>query len=215
MRTKPDPIGHFQSAKSPEQAASTASIPDDDLPEPEILSEKQWNTISCLLACDSLQSAADSAGINVRTLRRWLRTPVFLEEYNRTRRQHLDHVGTHLQSAAADAAATLMRLLKCGDPLIELRAARTILQLSQKAADTAALEQRIVDLEDENLTQAAQIEQLEAKSEANYQMALRFETQLCDLEESLKDGTYRSHRRVSRETWNNMFSGQVVEPLRR
>ena len=80
MRTKPDQIGHF----------------DEDLPEPEVLSEKQWNTISCLLACESLQAAADSAGINVRTLRRWLRTPVFLEEYNRTRRQHLDHVGTHL-----------------------------------------------------------------------------------------------------------------------
>ena len=197
MRTKPAQIGHF----------------DEDLPEPEVLSEKQWNTISCLLACDSLQSAADSAGINVRTLRRWLRTPVFLEEYNRTRRQHLDHVGTHLQSAAADAAATLMRLLKCGDPLIELRAARTILKLSQKAADTASLEQRIVDLEDENLTQAAQIEQLEAKSEANSQRAEHFENRLFELEESLRTGTYRTPHLMSKDTWDSMFSGHSSGPL--
>ena len=213
MRTKPGQIGHFKGAKSPEQAASTASIPDDDSLEPEILSEKQWNTISCLLACDTLQAAADSAGINVRTLRRWLRTPVFLEEYNRTRRQHLDHVGTHLQSAAADAAATLMRLLKCGDPLIELRAARTILQLSQKAADTAALEQRIVDLEDENIEQAAQIEQLEAKSESNSQRAEHFENRLFELEESLRTGTYRTPRLMSKETWDSMFAGRPSGPL--
>jgi len=200
MRTKPGEIGQFS---------------DDDQDEPDVLTPQQWNAISCLLACDTLQSAADNAGINVRTLRRWLRTPVFLDEYTRTRRQHLDHVGTHLQSAAADAAATLMRLLKCGDPLIELRAAKTILQMSQKAADTRELEQRIVDLESENQEQAASIEQLEAKSEANYQMALRFETQLCELEESLKDGTYRSHRKVSKETWDNMFSGQSLAAVRR
>ena len=213
MRTKPGQIGHFKGAKSPEQAASTASIPDDDSLEPEILSEKQWNTISCLLACDSLQSAADSAGINVRTLRRWLRTPVFLDEYNRTRRQHLDHVGTHLQSAAADAAATLMRLLKCGDPLIELRAARAILQFSQKAADTAALEQRIVDLEDENLEQAAQIEQLAAKSDANQQRAEHFENRLFELEESLRTGTYRTPRLMSKDIWDSMFSGHSADPI--
>jgi len=121
MRTTSGEIGQFS---------------DDEQDEPDVLTPQQWNAISCLLASDTLQSAADNAGINVRTLRRWLRTPVFLDEYSRTRRQHLDHVGTHLQSAAADAAATLMRLLKCGDPLIELRAAKTILQMSQKAADT-------------------------------------------------------------------------------
>jgi len=200
MRTTSGEIGQFS---------------DDEQDEPDVLTPQQWNAISCLLASDTLQSAADNAGINVRTLRRWLRTPVFLDEYSRTRRQHLDHVGTHLQSAAADAAATLMRLLKCGDPLIELRAAKTILQMSQKAADTRELEQRIVDLESENQEQAASIEQLEAKSEANYQMALRFETQLCELEESLKDGTYRSHRKVSKETWDNMFSGQSLAAVRR
>ena len=200
MRTTSGEIGQFS---------------DDEQDEPDVLTPQQWNAISCLLASDTLQSAADNAGINVRTLRRWLRTPVFLDEYTRTRRQHLDHVGTHLQSAAADAAATLMRLLKCGDPLIELRAAKTILQMSQKAADTRELEQRIVDLESENQEQAASIEQLEAKSEANYQMALRFETQLCELEESLKDGTYRSHRKVSKETWDNMFSGQSLAAVRR
>jgi len=214
MRTKPGRIGHFPGDRSSEQAASAANLLDDDYTEPEVLSEKQWNAISCLLTCDTLQAAADSAGINVRTLRRWLRTPEFLEEYNRTRRQHLDHVGTHLQSAAADAAATLMRLLKCGDPLIELRAARTILQLSQKAADTAALEQRIVDLEDENLEQAAQIERLEAKSESNFQRAEHFENRLFELEESLKNGTYRTPRLMSKETWDSMFSGHSSSPLR-
>jgi len=209
MRAKSD------SFASTAETASAVSIDDDNSTEPEILSEKQWTAISCLMQCDTLQSAADSAGVNVRTLRRWLHTPEFLAEYNRTRRQHLDHVGTHLQSAASDAAATLMRLLKCGDPLIELRAARTILQLSQKAADTASLEERIVDLEAENLTQAAQIEQLEAKSETNLKQAEHFEDQLYKLELSLSNGTYRTPHLMSKEIWDGMFTGSLSNHIKR
>ena len=63
------------------------------------------------------------------------------------------------------------------------------------------------------MEQAAQIEQLEAKNESNFQRAEHFESRLFNLEESLKNGTYRTPHLMSKETWDSMFSGHSTGPL--
>jgi len=165
------------------------------------LSDKQCTAISCLLEGNTMQATAEACEIDVRTLRRWLQTEEFVEEYNDARRQQLDRVTAHLQSAAADAADTLMRLLKCGDPLIELRAAKTILQMSQRSVNIADLEKRVDDLETENALQAEQIEQLTSRNEC----LKNAEDELKGLRYGLTAGTLARPDWVSKTAWDRMF----------
>ena len=184
------------------QPASSSSIPtpDSESTEPEALSDKQWTAISCLLDGKTLQATADTCGINARTLRRWLHSPDFSEEYNRARRQHLDNVAAHLQSAANDAADTLMRLLKCGDPVVELRAAKTILQITQKSVETAEIEKRLDDLERTTAEQAEQIEKLQSENE----MLSEYRDNYREMMHTLVTGTFQRPKQVSNSAWDKI-----------
>ena len=179
---------------------ANADILEQDENEQDKLSDKQWTAISCLLDGTTLQATADTCGINARTLRRWLHSPDFSEEYTRARRQHLDNVAANLQSAANDAAETLMRLLKCGDPLIELRAAKTILQISQKSVENAEIQKRLDDLESTNAQQAVQIRKLESE---NYSLN-RSSSEFATLKHELKIGTFTRPDWISKSAWDSM-----------
>jgi len=179
---------------------ANADILEQDENEQDKLSDKQWTAISCLLDGKTLQATADTCGINARTLRRWLHSPDFSEEYTRARRQHLDNVAANLQSAANDAAETLMRLLKCGDPLIELRAAKTILQISQKSVENAEIQKRLDDLESTNAQQAVQIRKLESE---NYSLN-RSSSEFATLKHELKIGTFTRPDWISKSAWDSM-----------
>jgi len=179
---------------------ANADILEQDENEQDKLSDKQWTAISCLLDGKTLQATADTCGINARTLRRWLHSPDFSEEYTRARRQHLDNVAANLQSAANDAAETLMRLLKCGNPVIELRAAKTILQISQKSVENAEIQKRLDDLESTNAQQAVQIRKLESE---NYSLN-RSSSEFATLKHELKIGTFTRPDWISKSAWDSM-----------
>ena len=132
--------------------------------EDDKLSDKQWTAISYLAAGKTLQATADNCQINVRTLRRWLQTSDFVEEYKRARHQQMEAQAASLQSAANEAMATLMRHLKCGDPTIELRAAKTIFQIYQKSVENAELKTTIDELQQTNSRQAEDIRALEKEN---------------------------------------------------
>ena len=132
--------------------------------EDDKLSDKQWTAISYLAAGKTLQATADNCQINVRTLRRWLQSSDFAEEYKRARRQQMEALAASLQSAANEAMATLMRHLKCGDPQIELRAAKTIFQIYQKSVENAELTKTIYELQQTNERQAEDIRTLEKEN---------------------------------------------------
>jgi len=182
------------------QPASSPTITDSESTGPEALSDKQWTAISCLLDGKTLQATADTCGINARTLRRWLHSPDFSEEYTRARRQHLDNVAAHLQSAANDAADTLMRLLKCGDPVVELRAAKTILQITQKSVETAEIEKRLDDLERTTAEQAEQIEKLQSENE----MLSEYRDNYREMMHTLVTGTFQRPKQVSNSAWDKI-----------
>jgi len=80
------------------------------------------------------------------------------------RRQQMEAQAASLQSAANEAMATLMRHLKCGDPAIELRAARTIFQIYQKSVENAELKNTIDELQQANDRQAEDIRTLEKEN---------------------------------------------------
>ena len=182
--------------------AKVENIVEEEAPEKtEKLTDRQQSAICCLIEGNTLQASADTCGINVRTLRRWMQLPEFREEYNKARRQHLDHVAARLQSSADDAAETLARLLKCGDPLIELRAAKAILQISQKSVEAAELEKRAADLERSTAQQAKQIRHLKAENE----LLSSSYNELHDLKQGLEFGTLHRPEWVSKSAWERMF----------
>jgi len=175
----------------------------------EKLSPKQWSAISSLMEGRNMQATADLCDINVRTLRRWLQSADFVEEYNRTRRQHLENVTAHLLSAAADAADTLMRLLKSGDPIVELRAARAILQMSHKGAEMADLKKRMDELERVNAKQEQQIEKLEA---ANRSLQSSKE-ELHEMTTSLMAGTFQRPTWLTTSAWEKIVRTNTRIPV--
>ena len=111
-----------------------------------------------------------------------------------------DRLSVYLQAAAIDAAETLMRLLKCGDPLIELRAARTILQASQKSVDKAETQQKMTDLKKENEDQIEQIEKLEAENKS----LLDYRDQFRKIVNTLVDGSFQRPDWITLRSWEKI-----------
>ena len=111
-----------------------------------------------------------------------------------------DRLSVYLQAAAIDAAETLMRLLKCGDPLIELRAARTILQASQKSVDKAETQQKMTDLKKENEDQIEQIEKLEAENKS----LLDYRDQVRKIVNTLVDGSFQRPDWITLRSWEKI-----------
>ena len=188
----------------PKPAVQKADVEADELNDGlDKLSAKQWNAIASLLEGKTLQAAADACNINVRTLRRWLHDADFSEEYTRARRQHLDNIAGSLLTAAQDAAETLMRLLKCGDPLIELRAAKAILQISQKSVENSDVQKRVRDLEKHNALQAVQIHKLEATNKLLQQSKDEYGA----MSHSLITGTFQRPDWITSSAWDKIVRG--------
>jgi len=94
-----------------------------------------------------------------------------------------------------------MRLLKCGDPLIELRAAKTILQITQKSVENIEIQKRLDDLEQTNEQQAAQISKLESENRSLH----RSDSELSTLKKELKFGTFTRPDWISISAWDSIF----------
>ena len=165
------------------------------------LSETQHTAITCLLECPSIQEAADKCGVNLQTLQNWMQTPAFAKELNKMRRLHLNQVTTFLQSAANDAAATLMRLLKCGDPLLELRAAKIILQVTKESVATAETQQSAIDQEEAKTQQTEQIVKLEEENKS----LLSNQDDVKAIVKDLAHGTFRRPDWVTKRAWEQII----------
>jgi len=174
--------------------------PQNEDQKDDSLSDTQRSAISCLLESPSIQAAADKCGVSFRTLCDWLEIPAFVQEFNKVRRRNLTQVSAFVQSAATEAAETLMRLLKCGDPLIELRAARAILQTSQKSLESSEVEQRTEDQGRVNSEQADQIQALQTENAS----LLDFKLEFLKIMNTLVDGTFRRPEWLSVRTWEKI-----------
>jgi len=171
---------------------------DETIQDP--LTETQRSAISCLLECHSIQTAAEKCSVDPRTLSAWLQSPAFSEELTKARRHQFDQVTARLQSAANDAAETLMRLLKCGNPLIELRAAKIIVQTSQKSLENAETETKARDLKRTNTL-------LEGRMEALKEQIISLQkskTEFLEMTHSLITGTFKRPEWITQFAWDKI-----------
>jgi transposase-like protein len=109
---------------------------------------KKEQAIAALLSSRNLEQAAETAGIGVTTLRRWMRNAQFKKEYLQARREGLAQATARLQQSSGPAAATLLKLMvEPGmPPAIRLRAADYVLKHGIKTLQDDDLEVRLAQL---------------------------------------------------------------------
>lgn len=83
--------------------------------------------LTALLRAGSVTAAARASGVSERSLYRMLGKPDFVQELRYRRKQAADASAGLVQAASDQAIATLLRLINCGKPAIEARAAAYIL----------------------------------------------------------------------------------------
>ena len=193
-------LAETDSERTVDEMRKAAGVFDDD-PKPEELTEQQVMAISCLMECPSMTAAADKCGVNVRTLRRWMQNPLFMSEFNKMRRQDLDQITANLLDSAKEAVAVLKLLLKSPDPSIQLRAAKIILQASQKSVETAEVNQKIDEQEKTIKNQRCRIRAL------NYELGplQGVDRELAALKQHLRWGTFTRPDWLPVENWNQLF----------
>jgi hypothetical protein len=110
-------------------------------------SRKQDAAIIALLAYPTIPEAAKACGVGETTLWRWLQDPDFQVAYRQARRQVVEKAIVELQRACSDAVKTLTRNLNCGQPAVEVSAAKVILDQATKGVELSDLVERVEQLE--------------------------------------------------------------------
>jgi HEAT repeat protein len=113
----------------------------------ERFSRGQRAALTALLITTSVRTAAQTAGIGVSTLRRWLSQPDFQEEYRRLSRETHQQAVSAVLSAQREAVAVLVRLLGSTSADVRLRAASKLLDVGHRIAEDD-LDQRLARLEE-------------------------------------------------------------------
>jgi hypothetical protein len=85
--------------------------------------------VAALLSSPSIRSAANRSGISERTMRRWLRDPLFTDRLTVAQREAQDVALGEVRGLAGQAVAALRRSLVCEQPAVQLRAAIEVLEL--------------------------------------------------------------------------------------
>ena len=115
--------------------------------KPQKLTHKQEQAIACLLTTRTVSEAAEACGVGEATMFRWLRIEQFDMRYRRARKAILDGALGDLQVSTREAVETLKRLLDCGKPSVEVRAAMAIIDLGIRVGELGDLAERIRHLE--------------------------------------------------------------------
>ncbi len=123
------------------------------------LSANQQRALQALLATTSIAAAAEEAGLNARTIKRYLAEPTFAQVYREQREIALQETVSALQSGGVAAVTALREALDTDDDNLRLRAARAVLDYLFKGVE---LERRVRETED----LIARIDALEAGSGA-------------------------------------------------
>lgn len=110
------------------------------------LSSTQERALANLLLSGSPKRAAVIAGVNERTVRRWLDSETFAAEYRRRSRAIAREAATDLLAAQRQAVLTLREGMASGSHATRVRAARAVMELAARLLDDD-MDQRLVDLE--------------------------------------------------------------------
>ena len=113
------------------------------------LGRKKEAAIVALLSQRSVDEAARTCDVPVRTLYRWLQEPEFQKAYRAARREAFGQATARLQQATGAAATTFLKLMVDPNvpPAVRLRAADCEFNHSAKAIEIEDLDARITELE--------------------------------------------------------------------
>lgn len=103
--------------------------------------------VTVLLTAPSVAAAARRLGVTARTVRRWRTRPEVQAALGEARRALVTRGVTRLCRATDAAARRLRRNLRCGQPAVEVAAAKAILDAATKAVEVLDLAERVERLE--------------------------------------------------------------------
>lgn len=103
--------------------------------------------IAALVSARTIGEAAKQVGVSERTLKTWMQDPVFAEKLQQARAEVFRDAIAGIQAAATEAVATLQRNMKCGDPRVEVQAARVVLDCGLKTHEVFDQDERLKKLE--------------------------------------------------------------------
>jgi hypothetical protein len=97
----------------------------------------------------TVRQAATAAGISTATATKWLRDASFCRAYDDARRQALGETLHYLQQSMHAAVAKLVTLLTdpASKPVVQLAAARAILEYGLRAVELEEVQTRIAQLQ--------------------------------------------------------------------
>ena len=118
--------------------------------QPDQLTPNQIVALEALLTCPTQQAAAKKAGVDVSTLRRWLKESEFAAAYQSARQGLIDATLNGLQAVAQKAVETLEGVLNdaTAKPAERISAARAILDFALKGHDQLSMEARLAAIEE-------------------------------------------------------------------
>ena len=108
---------------------------------------RQQSVLPILASSPSVSQAARIAGINRRTLSRWLEDPDFREQLAQLQRQRAELAKGCLQDLSLQAVASLVDYLQIPNLEMRLKAIRTILEYSGKVSGLQDLQDKVESLE--------------------------------------------------------------------
>src|SRR5205814_2574456 len=103
--------------------------------------------LGALAAGSSVEQAAETAGVSVRTAYRRLADPVFARRLAQARDELISNALGELVDCASEAVATLRALLGASDERVRLGAAESTLDQLLRLRETLTLSQRLATLE--------------------------------------------------------------------
>ena len=115
----------------------------------EKIGAKKEAAILALLTCRSVEEAARTADVPIRSLYRWLKEPDFDEEYRRAKRAAFGQAIARLQQGSSAAAAVMLKLMVDSNvpASTRLRAADCVFSHAKNAIEIEEIEARVAALE--------------------------------------------------------------------
>ena len=109
---------------------------------------KKEEAIAALLTHRNLEDAAKAVDVSVKTLRRWMKEPDFIQEYRRARWEVMEQAYARAQQNTNAAASVLLKLMVDAStpPSGRIRAALGIFDIARQALDLD-IETRVAELE--------------------------------------------------------------------
>jgi hypothetical protein len=113
------------------------------------LEPKKEAAIIALLSSRNIEEAAQAAGVDSRTIYRWLKEPAFDAEYRTAKRTAYGQALARLHQMATAAVSTIAKIMvDQGTPAsVRLRAADSVLAHVEKGIELQDIEARVAELE--------------------------------------------------------------------